>query len=200
MFSEDESAVMFASRNSSTSTCFGLAQRSLKAAEIQINRVWDVTVIQPNQQLSMKYRQELNEVALIELHFFFVSMRNIYRYLHRVIKDPTFTDLAAELEVLNNAFFKHYSSGRVAFEHIDQRLQGQPNEKMIVETEENGARRKILYSLRWREGLFLHSDQQWDISREKFASMKEDVEVLISHVNKKAQIRNNTQWHPIADL
>ncbi|MEQ1814669.1 MAG: hypothetical protein ABL860_09515, partial [Candidatus Nitrotoga sp.] len=106
----------------------------------------------------------------------------IYRFLRKVVADPKFEHLCPELDKLNAKWFHHYGKGREAFEHIDQRLPGERHESNIVEIEEGGAKRKINYGLRLREGLFLHSDLRWDITKATFAQISGDVQAFLQQI------------------
>ena len=51
MTSEDSQRVLFASRTGATAVSFDLARRSLRAAEIQISRIWDRPVVHGDRQV-----------------------------------------------------------------------------------------------------------------------------------------------------
>lgn|GEM_PF-1841435 len=149
MTPEESNRVFSASRNGATATCFNLARRSLRAAEIQVSRIWDRPVVQGDQQTLTAAAEDI----LIDVHFYFVALRNIYRFLEKVVSDEVFQELRPGLVELNEKWFKHYSLGREAFEHIDQRLPGQRHQNKITEIEEKGGKRKINYGLRLSKGL-----------------------------------------------
>lgn len=187
MTTEHCQSVYFSSKRPATSHCYDFAKRSLLAAEVQIDRVWanSCTPSDPIDSGQIYHR------ILIDLHFYFISLNNVYRYLNKVISDPTFTHLRLTLDSLNEKWFKHYSSGRDAFEHIDQRLPGEKHQDRIVEIEENGARRKIYYALRLRKGQFAHSEKEWDISIAAFSQIKTDVEQLLAGIVNASPITKN---------
>ena len=55
--------VLFASKNAATSTCFDLAIRSLRAAEIQVHRIWDRPIVSGDQKaVSMAFQDILIDV------------------------------------------------------------------------------------------------------------------------------------------
>lgn len=120
--------------------------------------------------------------ALIDVHFYFIALRNLYRFLHKVVQDPVFAHLQPELQVLNDTWFKHYAKGREAFEHIDQRLPGEKNEHQLIEITENGASRKVHYSLSMRRGEFQHSDLTFDISKQTFERLRAEVDAFLAKV------------------
>jgi hypothetical protein len=184
MNSDDSQRVFFSSKRPATAHCYNFAKRSLLAAELQIGRVWR------QRPVTTDYAEKAQayQLILIDLHFFFISIRNLYRYLEKIVADPTYAHLKKQLDQLNIQWFKHYSSGREAFEHIDQRLPGEKHENKIVEIEENGARRKIHYGLYLKKGIFAHSDREWDISLTTFHKMKNDVDMLLEAV---VQASNN---------
>lgn len=163
MFSED-------SRRVTTSITIDLPRRYLRAAEIQVTRIWD----DARQRLPTVY-----EDMLIDVHFYFVALRDIYRYLDKVVSDEVFQGLRPALDNLNEKWFKHYSDGRDVFEHIDQRLPGQSHENRIVGIEAWGGEKKINFGLSPRKGLFRHSDLEWDISKARYDRIKVDVEELL---------------------
>lgn len=186
MTAEESEEVFFASRNDATATSFDLATRSLRAAQIQISRIWDRPVVQGNHQIVAAAFEDI----LIDVHFYFVALRNTYRFLEKVVSDETFQELRPGLLELNDKWFKHYALGREAFEHIDQRLPGQKHESKIVEIQEGGARRKINYGLRLREGLFMHSDLKWDISKAAFERISADVRAFLNRIVEKSESSN----------
>jgi hypothetical protein len=90
--------------------------------------------------------------------------------------------LEAELQVLNDAWFKHYAKGREAFEHIDQRLPGEKQEKQLVEVTNGGSSRKIHYGLSMRRSVFEHSNLTFDISTETFERLRSDVNGFLAKI------------------
>ena len=178
MTPEKNQRVFFSSKRPATSHCFDFAIRSLRAAELQVNRIWDRPVVSGDPTVVSATFQDI----LIDVHFYFISLRNVYRFLQKVIADPAFAPLRPELDRLNEKWFQHYSKGRETFEHIDQRLPGEKHEANIVEIEEASARRKINYGLRLREGLFLHSDLKWDITTATFELISHDVQALLQQI------------------
>ena len=173
---EESNKVFITASNAATSHCFTLAKRSLLAAEIQINRIWEKSVNSKDNP-SLPF-----EIKLIDIHFYFIALRNLYRHLEKVISDPAYEHLKPELEKLNAKWFKHYGHGREAFEHIDQRLPGEKYEERIVEITENEASRKVHYGVSMKEGMFKHSNESWDISLDFFKEIKEGVTDLIALV------------------
>lgn len=175
---KDSQRIFFCSERPATSECFDLALRSLRAAEIQVERIWDRSSLSADDPMFIAAVQD----ALIDVHFYFIGLRNTYRFLHKVVQDPVFVHLEPELTVLNNTWFKHYAKGREAFEHIDQRLPGERHEDQVIETVENGASRKVLYGLRMRSGVFMHSDLTFDISKETFVRLQADIIVFLAKI------------------
>ena len=92
MLSKDSQRVFFSSKKAVTIHGFDLAFRALRAAEIQVDRIW----VRPSQ--SRDSVASPFEDILIDVHFYFISLRNLYRFLHLVIVDPTFTHLQPDLE------------------------------------------------------------------------------------------------------
>jgi hypothetical protein len=171
----DKQRVFFASKRSATSHCFDFAARSLRAAELQMDRIWNRPIVAGSHPVVEAAFHDI----LIDVHFYFIALRNLYRFLAKAMDDPLFTHLKPKLEGLNDAWFKHYAKGREAFEHIDQRLPGERHEKQLVEITDKGATRKVHYGLRMREGFFDHSNLSFDISPIAFAKLKDDVEKLM---------------------
>ena len=121
--------------------------------------------------------------ALIDVHFFFIALRNLYQFLARVVEDPMFAHLKTNLDGLNDKWFRHYAKGREAFEHIDQRLPGEKNEKQLVEVRDaGGGPRKIHYGLYMRKALFKHSDLTFDISKQTFERLQADVNAFLTTI------------------
>ena len=186
MLSEDSQRVFFASKSAATSFAFDLAHGSLRAAEIQVNRIWDHPAIQSDDPHAAAVFQDI----LIDVHFYFIALRNVFRFLDKVVSDEVFQELHPELANLHDKWFMHYNLGREAFEHFDQRLPGQKYENRIVEIEERGAKRKIHFGLSLSNGLFRHSDQEWDISKATYESINADVvELLTRIVDKGGDLR-----------
>ena len=175
---KDCQRIFFGSKRPATGHCFDFARRSLRAAEIQVERIWDRPALSGDDP---RFIAAVHD-ALIDVHFYFIGLRNLYRFLHKVVQDPAFVHLATELQTLNDAWFKHYAKGREAFEHIDQRLPGERHENQIAEIVENGAFRKVHYGLRMRSGVFAHSDLVFDISKETFHRMRADVIVFLAKI------------------
>src|SRR5439155_24708961 len=141
MISKDELAVVSRSSRPATATCYRLALRSLRAAEIQVARIWD-------RNLTVGSAERIDSLAqdvLIDVHFYFIALRGLYRFLEKIVNDPNFAYLQLQLEALNQRWFKHYAAGREAFEHIDQRLPGEKHEHRLVEVEKGGAKHKTQY-------------------------------------------------------
>lgn len=172
---KDCQRVFFGSSKPATSHCFDFARRSLRAAEIQIERIYDRSGISADDPRFSAAAQD----ALIDVHFYFIGLRNLYRFLHKVVQDPIFVHLEADLQILNDTWFKHYSKGREAFEHIDQRLPGEKNESQLIEITENGASRQVHYGLSMRSGVFTHSDLTFDITKETFHRLQADVTAFV---------------------
>ena len=120
---------------------------------------------------------------LIEVHFYFIALRDVRRFLRNIVKDEAFEELCPELAELDNKWFKHYTEGRDLFEHIDDRLRGERGG--IKEVGEEGAKRRIHFGLKPSQGLFQHSDKEWDITKATFESIKDDVEAFLRRVVDK---------------
>lgn len=176
MFSEDSQRVMIKSKKPATSICYDLAIRALLSAEIQIERIWSIEIYKVTAE---KHNVLPQQLVLMDLHFYFISLRNIYRYLAKIVEDQAFENLKSDLAVLNDRWFKHYSSAREAFEHIDQRLPKEIHENRIVEVTENEASRKIHYGLYITRAVFAHSDKEWDISEDTYLQIKNDVQAFL---------------------
>lgn len=173
-----EQRVSFAAKRPATSHCFDFANRSLRAAEIQMDRIWDRPVVSGTHAVVEAAFQDI----LVDIHFYFIALRNLYRFLAKVVGDPAFEQLGPDLERLNAAWFKHYAKGREAFEHIDQRLPGEKQEHQLVEVNDGGSPRKIHYGVSLRNGVFTHSNLTFDISRDAFSRLKGEVEVLLAKI------------------
>ncbi len=181
MTNDEMLKVMTASRSGATIHCVDFAYRSLRAAEIQVGRIWnrEPTPSQQDLEATKRFYQDI----LIDIHFYFISLRNLYRYLAKAVEDPAFDAFRPELAELNDRWFLHYAKGREAFEHIDQRLPGEKHESRIVEiVGDDGGRRKIHYAFWPRKGLFAHSDGEWDITSAIFDRISVDVESLLSRM------------------
>ena len=174
----DSQRLFFGGKKPATSHCFDFARRSVRAAEIQIERIWDRPGLPADHPQFVAAAQD----ALIDVHFYFIALRNLYRFLDKVVADPVFAHLQPELQRLNEAWFKHYAKGREAFEHIDQRLPGEKHEKQLVEVTEGGASRKIHYGLSMRRGVFEHSNLTFDISKQTFGHLRTDVNAFLAKV------------------
>lgn len=178
----DTQKVLFSAEKPATSHCFSLAKRSLLAAEIQMERIWGPVIKSADNPL-LPY-----EIKLIDIHFFFIALRNLYRYLNKIMSDLVYSHLKADLEILNDKWFRHYSKGREAFEHIDQRFPGERHQDRIIEIEEKGARRKVHYGLSMKDGVFTHSDESWDISKKSFVVFKDNVAQFMQKIVESSNI------------
>ena len=161
-----------------TATAFDLAYRYLQAAENQIDRIWAPTVKTDDKKIPGAIQQE----RLVEVHFYFIALRDVYRFLDTIVKDEAFQDecLRKELDCLYNNWFKGFKKGRDTFEHIDDRLRG--DHGGIKEIEENGAKRCVHFGISFKRGTFSHSDWEVDITKPTFEQIKTDVEKLLGHV------------------
>lgn len=188
---QDSQRIFFSSTRPATSHCFDFSRQSLRAAEIQVERIWKYSGQSADHRL---FVAAMND-ALIDVHFYFIALRNLYRFLHKVVQDPIFAHLAPDLCTLNDKWFNHYAKGREAFEHIDQRLPGEKHENRLVEITENGASRKVHYGLSMQRALFMHSDLTFDISRTTFQHLREDVVVFLAKVVESCPPNPMTQTH-----
>ena len=181
----DKQRIFFSTRWPATSHCFDFARRSLRAAEIQIDRIWNRPVVSGSHDV---VEAAIHDI-LIDIHFYFIALRNLYRFLAKVVEDPAFEQFGSEVDRLNDAWFKHYAKGREAFEHIDQRLPGEKHEHQLEEVADGGAPRKIHYGLSLRDGVFKHSNLSFDISREAFGRLKSEVDAtLVKILNSCPQV------------
>jgi len=173
--------------SSATSHCLNFASRSLRAAELQIGRLWDRPIVSGSHTVVEAAFQDI----LIDIHFYFIALRNLYRFLAKVVADPAFEQFRPDVEKLNCAWFKHYAKGREAFEHIDQRLPGEKQEHQLVKVSNGGNPRKIYYGVNLRNGVFTHSNLSFDISREAFLGLKEEVETLLAKIANSCPYRED---------
>lgn len=173
MTNDEMLKVMATSQAPATVHCVDFAFRYLRAAETQVHRIWnrEPAPIQPDGEI----RNEIYQDILIDVHFYFISLRNLSRYLNNVVNDTAYHAYRTELTVLNDRWFSHYAKGREAFEHIDQRLPGEKYESRIAEiADDTGARRKIHYGIRPSQGLFEHSNEKWDSTIATFNQISAD--------------------------
>ena len=178
MHNNDTLKLMIASQREATVHCMNFANRSLRAAAIQVHRIWH----RPRPPCSTDFlaSEIFYQDMLTDIHFYFISLRNTYRYLSKVVEDPAFEPHRIELEKLNTAWFSHYAKGREAFEHIDQRLPGEKHQSRIISSDDGMS--KLHYGINPSDRLFLHSDQEWDISEITFKKIYHDVTELISSI------------------
>ncbi|MBO6558831.1 MAG: hypothetical protein JJ957_20355 [Pseudomonadales bacterium] len=146
-------------------------------------RIWQMPAERPNTRIAM---QEANEEKLIELHFYFVSIRNIYRFLSKAIDDDVLSEFSAELDTLNSKWLAHNSKAREAFEHIDQRLPGEKHEEKIAQI----GNRKVHYGISWKDAEFRHSDLVWDISQNTYEEFHRDIAEFLN----KLQMKFPKEW------
>ena len=105
MLSKDSQRVFFASTYGST--YFDLTHRYLHAAEGQITRIWNGRGISADPQ---RVESDFQEI-LIEVHFYFVALRDVYRCLAKVVSDEVFQGLRPDVDNLWVKWFKHYNKG-----------------------------------------------------------------------------------------
>lgn len=181
MTNDEALKVMAACRKDSTVHCVDFAFRSLRAAEIQVARIWNFGPAPSPHDVDARSR--FYQDILTDIHFYFIALRNVYRYLLKTVRDPAFDAFRPELAELNDRWFLHYSKGRDAFEHFDQRLPGEQQESQIIEiVDDSGGRRKIHYGIKPKKGVFTHSDQEWDITTDTFNRISSDVKSLLSRI------------------
>lgn len=181
MTNDETLKVMAASREGATVHCVNFAFRSLRAAEIQVIRIWNRDPASSLHDVEAKKR--FYQDIFIDIHFYFIALRNVYRYLAKAVRDPAFDAFRPELAELNDRWFLHYAKGREVFEHIDQRLPGEKHESQIVEiVDDSGGRRKIHYGIKPTKGVFTHSDEEWDITTDTFDRISADVKSLLSRM------------------
>lgn len=178
MNQSDTLNLMIASQRGATVHCMNFANRSLRAAALQVHRIWHRS--SPPCATDFLASTTFYEDILTDIHFYFISLRNTYRYLSKVVEDPAFEAHSVELEKLNTAWFSHYAKGREAFEHIDQRLPGEKHESRIISSDDGMS--KLHYGFNPDEKLFLHSNQEWDISENTFEKIHHEVVTLISNI------------------
>ena len=118
MLSKDRQRLFSASTHAST--YFDLAHRYLHAAERQITRIWNLRISDDPQRVEADFQE-----MLIEVHFYFVALRDVYRCLAKVVSVEVFQGLRPEVDNLWVKWFKHYNQGRNMFEHLDERLRHQ---------------------------------------------------------------------------
>lgn len=172
----DQQHVFLASQLPATSHCYFFTLRSLRAAELQVQRIW--ARVDSASESSDDFFQDI----LIEVHFYFVALRNIHRFLSKVVEDPAFQHVQPAFTRINNDWLLHYSKGREAFEHIDQRLPGQKQEHQLKATSDSNGTRKVHYDLSLRKRTFTHSNLTFDISKEAFDRLKAEVVSILSAV------------------
>ncbi|MEQ1814148.1 MAG: hypothetical protein ABL860_06815, partial [Candidatus Nitrotoga sp.] len=71
MTPEDIQRVFNSSKRGATSHCFDFVNRSLRASEIQLNRIWDRPVVSGDTMVVTAAFQDI----LIDVHFYFISLR-----------------------------------------------------------------------------------------------------------------------------
>jgi len=177
MLSIDERLLVIrAGQRPATVFALEFAQRAVRASRLQLERIyrWE------ERSASLEEVIAINEDRLTDIHFFFIAIRNIYRYLRKVVQDDSFAELGPRLEQLNGQWFKAYSAAREAFEHIDQRLPGETHANRIVAID--GGRRAVHYGFSPRTGVFRHSDQEWDIGQQNIGRFHDDVASFIAAV------------------
>jgi hypothetical protein len=180
----DETLILMrATKRPATVFAFDFARRALRAAEIENARIWNAPYVEGDVRLVIAAMQDV----LVDVHFFFIAIRNVYRFLNLVVQDPAFESFRPVLEQLNDRWFRHYSSGREAFEHIDQRLPGEKHSNQLSDVHEEGGRRKVHYGLSLRNGVFRHSDKEWDIRAETFAQFHADVTRFLTTILDAAE-------------
>jgi len=166
--------IMSKSTIPASSFFYDLLMRNIFAAELQLSRIWE----EKPKPLDIDEAIKNHKGRLIDIHFYFIALRNIYRYLEKLSMDPIFKQLDTEVKSLNEKWFDHYKTARDSFEHFDERLPDQKKEAKIIEVEENGAKRKIHFGIK-KEGFFTQSNEEWDIRLKTFNLIKKDVENII---------------------
>ena len=78
----DQDRAFFSSKRAATPRCFDFVRRALRAAEIQIDRIWTRPVVTGSHEI---VRAAIQDV-LIDFHFYFIALRNLYRSLDQILR------------------------------------------------------------------------------------------------------------------
>ena len=178
------------------SMAYTTLERHLKAAEIQIHRIWSsipkaqesVESLNPpksfkEQSQYLRQVRKLYDPVFIDIHFYFISWNGI----RRMIK---FFSKILELKI-NEVFpeisgmFQSHKDIRDAIEHFDERLPGEKYEHRVKEIIQSpGCAPSKIYGGISSDGCYLFGDKKIDIKLESFLTLKKMTIEIIDHINQ----------------
>jgi len=193
MIQDDLGFIPLVTKKQCTPFCYELAKRSLVAAEMQINRIWA-----PREKpKSLSEFRSAYDPLLVDIHFYFVSIRNINRYLKELTNDELFSCLKDKFIIMENSFFAHFKNGRDALEHMNERLPGNKYANRTKEITENGCTRSVHAGVSLKRGIYYYSDQEWDISDNEFRKMKSQIDNFLQNVLDIAMKEYQKRFPPV---
>jgi hypothetical protein len=120
--------------------------------------------------------------VLSDVHFYFVAWGGCRNMLETLVGHPEMLGAKRVFDV-HRKEFEHYVAGRNSFEHYHDRLPGLRDEHRVREIQPDpnaGAHR--VYS-GFREGKYVHSNMEWDISRNSLVLLERIVEEVLRVVH-----------------
>jgi hypothetical protein len=121
--------------------------------------------------------------VLYEVHFYFVAWGNCRNMLAILTGQPELLE-AKKIFDRHRKDFDHYVAGRNSFEHYHDRLPGRSEEARVKEIRPDpkaGPHR--IYS-GFKNGMYVHSDGSWDISRASLKLLEDIVDESLAVVHR----------------
>ena len=121
--------------------------------------------------------------VLYEVHFYFVAWDNCRNMLEVLTGQPEMLE-AKKIFDRHRRQFEHYVAARNSFEHYHDRLPGRPDKARVKEIQPDpkaGPHR--IYS-GFKNGMYVHSNSSWDISRASLSLLEEIVDEILATVHR----------------
>ena len=141
-----------------TSIAIDLARRYLRAAGIQVARIWDRPVVDARQ----RPLPHVYEDMLIDVHFYFVAWVNCRNMMKVFSALPEYSNAGKYLRSVSK-HFDDYAEARNTFEHFHDRLPAGKKYEKVVEVQEPGGEPHRCFG-GFKDGSYVFSNRSWDIS------------------------------------
>jgi hypothetical protein len=121
--------------------------------------------------------------VLYEVHFYFVAWGNCRNMLAILTGQPEMLE-AKKIFDRHRKDFDHYVAGRNSFEHYHDRLPGRPEEARVKEIRPDPRAGPHRVYSGFKNGMYVHSDTSWDISRASLKLLDAIVDEILDSVHR----------------
>ena len=163
-----------------------------RAAAVQMQRLWDAaagtrkSLTEPAADASLAevraYIQKSREAfapLLYETHYYFVAWANCGNMLRVLTGLPEFLE-AKKIFDSHRKTFEHYTAARNSFEHYQDRLPGNAEERKVREVVQIPSAGPSRIYFGFSGGHYRHSDQQWDITPASLSVLEGAIDAVLS--------------------